>query len=24
MRGHVEFGWDEEKKGKLPGSAVGS
>ena len=24
MRGHVEFGWEEEKKGKLPGSAVGS
>lgn len=24
MRGHVEFGWDDEKKGKLPGSAVGS
>ena len=24
MRGHVEFGWDEEKKGKLPGSAVGT
>lgn len=23
MRGHVEFGWDDEKKGKLPGSAVG-
>jgi cytoskeletal protein CcmA (bactofilin family) len=21
MRGHVEFGWDEEKKAKLPGSA---
>jgi cytoskeletal protein CcmA (bactofilin family) len=24
MRGHVEFGWEDEKKGKLPGSAVGS
>jgi cytoskeletal protein CcmA (bactofilin family) len=24
MRGHVEFGWDDEKKAKLPGSAVGS
>ncbi len=24
MRGHVEFGWDDDKKGKLPGSAVGS
>src|SRR6202020_1958610 len=24
MRGHVEFGWEEEKKGKLPGSAVGT
>lgn len=24
MRGHVEFGWDDEKKGKLPGSAVGT
>jgi cytoskeletal protein CcmA (bactofilin family) len=23
MRGHVEFGWDEEKKAKLPGSATG-
>jgi cytoskeletal protein CcmA (bactofilin family) len=24
MRGHVEFGWDDEKKGKLPGTAVGT
>jgi cytoskeletal protein CcmA (bactofilin family) len=24
MRGHVEFGWDDEKKGKLPGAAVGN
>jgi cytoskeletal protein CcmA (bactofilin family) len=24
MRGHVEFGWEDEKKGKLPGSAVGT
>ena len=24
MRGHVEFGREDEKKGKLPGSAVGS
>jgi cytoskeletal protein CcmA (bactofilin family) len=23
MRGHVEFGWDDEKKGKHPGSAGG-
>ena len=23
MRGHVEFGWDDDKKGKLPGSAGG-
>jgi cytoskeletal protein CcmA (bactofilin family) len=24
MRGHVEFGWDDEKKVKLPGTAAGS
>jgi cytoskeletal protein CcmA (bactofilin family) len=24
MRGHVEFGWEDEKKGKLPGAAVGN
>jgi cytoskeletal protein CcmA (bactofilin family) len=24
MRGHVEFGWDDEKKLKLPGTAAGS
>lgn len=24
MRGHVEFGWDDEKKLKVPGTAAGS
>ncbi len=24
MRGHVEFGWDDEKKLKVPGTATGS
>src|SRR6202161_3356470 len=24
MRGHVEFGWDDEKKLKLPGTAAGA
>jgi cytoskeletal protein CcmA (bactofilin family) len=24
MRGHVEFGWDDEKKLKLPGAAAGA